>query len=231
MNTKRLFRGLGLVGALLAVTGCPRGADKKGPKDGMVPLGVDNKIQVAFVSNNAHDFWSIAEKGVQKAQADINADKNETAKVVAEFRKPAQGTASEQQELIEDLIGKGIKGIAVSPNNAANMVPFYRDKVAGANVALVMQDNDLPEKEFGGRQCYVGTQNYRAGLAVGKLVVEACPKGGKLAIFVGRADAQNAIERRQGVLDYLADPNPKTLDSKELGKVTPWDTTNAKVGD
>ena len=33
MNIKRLLRFLGLAGALLVVTGCPRAGDKQGPKD------------------------------------------------------------------------------------------------------------------------------------------------------------------------------------------------------
>jgi ribose transport system substrate-binding protein len=216
MQNLQFWRWLALVGALLATAGCTRTA-------------ADSKLRVAFVSNNAHDFWNIAEKGTQKAEHDLNAELKD-AQVAVEFRKPAQGTASEQQEIIEDLLGKGIKGIAVSPNNAANMVPFYRDKVAANKVALVMQDNDLPENELSLRQCYIGTQNYRAGLAVGKLVTEACPEGGKIAIFVGKPDAQNAIERRQGVLDYLGDPKPEHLIEKEMGEVTQWDTANVKIG-
>jgi ribose transport system substrate-binding protein len=216
MKTARLVCCLGFFSVLIAVAGCPA------PRSGTT-------IRVACVSNNAHDFWSMAETGVRAAETDLNKD-NKEFQVVAEFRKPPAGNATEQQEIMENLVGKGVKGIAISPNNAANMVPFYRNEIVAKNVFLIMQDNDLPEKEFALRQCYLGTQNYRAGLACGKLVTEACPEGGKIAIFVGKPDAQNAIERRQGVLDYLADPNPKHLDTKELGSVTPWDSTNLKVG-
>jgi ribose transport system substrate-binding protein len=214
MQIKRIGRWLGFVGMLLAAAGCQRD---------------DGKLRVAFLSNNAEDFWSMAEKGTAQAETDINAA-NKDFQVAVEFRKPPNGNSSEQQEMMENLLGKGIKGIAVSPNNAANMVPFYRDKVVAKKVTLVMQDNDLPEKDHALRQCYIGTQNYHAGLAAGKLVAEACPDGGKIAIFVGKPDAQNAIERRQGVLDYLADPDPKHLNHKEMGEVTPWEETNKKFG-
>jgi ribose transport system substrate-binding protein len=218
MQCKRFWCGLGAMSMLLVISGCPRNSSS-----------TDNKLRVAFLSNNAHDFWSMAETGTRQAEKDINAQ-NKDFQVAVEFRKPPNGTAAEQQEMVENLLGKGIKGLAISPNNAANMVPFYRDQVVARKVALVMQDNDLPEKDLALRQCYIGTQNYRAGLAAGKLVVDACPDGGKIAIFVGKPDAQNAIERRQGVLDYLADPNPKHLDTKEMGEVTSWDATNHKVG-
>jgi ribose transport system substrate-binding protein len=89
-----------------------------------------------------------------------------------------------------------------------------------------MQDNDVPDPAA--RRCYIGTNNYVAGRAVGELVTKAAPEGGKIAIFVGRMDAQNAIERRQGVLDYLM--NPKS-DQKELGELTPADAAGLKLGD
>jgi ribose transport system substrate-binding protein len=53
----------------------------------------------------------------------------------------------------------------------------------------------------------------------------SAPKGGKIAIFVGQMDATNAIERRQGVLDYLAG-----VKQDEIGEKTPADATNVKFG-
>ena len=66
---------------------------------------------------------------------------------------------------------------------------------------LITQDNDAPRTR---RKLYLGTDNYEAGKAVGKLVKEAMPEGGTIAIFVGQPDPINAKERRQGVLDELA---------------------------
>jgi ribose transport system substrate-binding protein len=103
-------------------------------------------------------------------------------------------------------------------------VDFF--KQVSAKVPVVMQDSDLPDPTA--RRCYIGTHNYRAGLAVGELVTKAAPRGGKIAIFVGKLDVQNARERRQGVLDYLADPTTK---KQEMGEITPVDATNLKVGD
>ncbi len=85
---------------------------------------------------------------------------------------------------------------------------------------LVTQDSDLPEGS--GRLCYIGTDNYTAGMGAGKLVRECMPEGGKIVIYVGKMDAQNAIERRQGVLDELA--GAKGAEGPELGKYTLLDT-------
>ena len=46
--------------------------------------------RLAFVPNNASDFWIIARKGTEKAEKEI-------AGIKVEFRIPADGTAAEQQ--------------------------------------------------------------------------------------------------------------------------------------
>ena len=46
--------------------------------------------------------------------------------------------------------------------------------------------------------------NYDAGRLCGKLVKEALPKGGKIMIFIGRLEQDNAKLRRQGVIDEIA---------------------------
>ena len=62
-------------------------------------------------------------------------------------------------------------------------------------------DNDATES---GRLCYIGTDNYEAGKAVGRLVKEVMPQGGKIAVFVGQITPINARLRFQGVVDELA---------------------------
>lgn len=163
------------------------------------------KPKVAFVSNNAEQFWTFAERGAEKAAVEFG--------VQLVFKKPTDNSAKVQREIIQDLINSGFKGIAVSPNDSQNSAKFFKDEVV-PKVVLVMTDNDLPDPTA--RKCYIGTHNYRAGRAAGELVKKALPKGGEIAIFVGQMDSQNAIERRQGVLDVLAGK-----DRKEMGEVTP----------
>src|SRR5262249_39480547 len=74
---------------------------------------------------------------------------------------------------------------------------------------------------------------YRAGRAAGKLVTEAAPKGGKIIIFVGKMDVQNAVERRQGVIDFLRDHGAgKKIDedAAEIGELDDPEATDLKAG-
>jgi ribose transport system substrate-binding protein len=181
---------------LCAVLGCTKGD----------PAG--DKLRVAFVSNNAHEFWTYAERGCEKGAKEFGVE--------VMFRRPPQGSAVEQQRIVEDLVLKGAAGIAVSPNDAKNQVDFY-NKIA-AQIPLITQDSDLPAGSK--RRCYLGTDNYGAGQAAAKMVKEVLPDGGQVLILVGSLDVQNAQERRQGVLDELAGAKdatgPKLGDKYEL---------------
>jgi ribose transport system substrate-binding protein len=115
------------------------------------------------------------------------------------FRRPKQPTAAAQKEIIEDLLNRGAQAIAVSVIDPVNQKD-YLNQIAD-KVPLLTQDNDAEDTR---RRCYIGTHNYRAGRAVGKMVKEVLPDGGTIAIFVGQPDPLNAKQRRQGVLDELA---------------------------
>ena len=163
--------------ALLAVTGC--GRERSSTK------------KLAFITNNAADFWTIARKGTEKADAGL-------PDVDVEFRL-GDGTAAAQKRILDDLLAKGVDGIAISPVDPANQTAMLND---AAKQALVFtHDSDAPDSQ---RECYVGTDNVAAGRQAGTLIKEALPQGGRIAIFVGKLDARNAQERLQGIKESLA---------------------------
>jgi ribose transport system substrate-binding protein len=158
------------------------------------------KHKLAFVTNNASDFWTIARKGTEKAAAEVPG-------VDAEFRITSDGTAAEQQRVVEDLLAKGIEGIAISPVDPVNQLPMLNR--AASQALVITQDSDAPNSN---RTCYIGTDNVAAGRQAGQLVKEALPQGGKIMVFVGVLDAANARERYQGLKETLAGSNVQILD-------------------
>lgn len=202
------------VGTLcLGLAGCGGGNASKPAAGG--------KPTVAFVTNNSYEFWTIARRGTEKGAKEFDA--------TVDFKMPARGTTEEQRAIVEDLVAKGVQGIAISPIDSANQASFLNE--IGSRVPLLTHDSDLPTGSE--RLCYIGTENYTAGMAAGKLVRECLPDGGNLVIYVGKMDAQNAKERRQGVLDELA--GEKDAPGPTYGKFTLLDTmtddaikTNAK---
>ena len=162
--------------------------------------GAGTKHKLAFVTNNASDFWTIARKGTEKAAKEI-------PNIEVEFRIPSDGTAAEQQRVIDDLLAKGIHGIAISPVDPANQTQMLNR--AASQTLVVTQDSDAPNSN---RVCYIGTDNVEAGRQAGQLVKEALPNGGKIMVFVGVLDAANAQQRLQGLKEALAGSNVTIID-------------------
>ena len=162
--------------------------------------GAGTKHKLAFVTNNASDFWIIARKGTEKAAKEI-------PNIEVEFRIPSDGTAAEQQRVIDDLLAKRIEGIAISPVDPANQTPMLNR--AASQALIVTQDSDAPTSN---RVCYIGTDNVEAGRQAGQLVKEALPNGGKIMVFVGVLDAENARQRYQGLKEALAGSNVSIID-------------------
>jgi ribose transport system substrate-binding protein len=193
-------KSISLIVCLLLFTSVLAGCQRGGPTNSSAPGGTSEKHKLAFVTNNASDFWTIARKGTEKAVKDIpNID--------VEFRIPSDGTAAEQQRVIDDLLSKGIHGIAISPVDPVNQTQMLNR--ASSQALVVTQDSDAPNSN---RVCYIGTDNVAAGRQAGELVKEALPQGGKIMVFVGVLDAANAQQRYQGLKEALAGSNVSIID-------------------
>ena len=136
----------------------------------------EKKTKLAFVTNNASDFWTIARKGVEQTDKELpNVD--------VEFRIPADGTAAEQKRIVDDLLAKGVAGIAISPVDPDNQTQLIND--AAKQALVVTQDSDAPKSA---RAFYIGTDNRAAGRQAGDLIKEALPQG-----EIGRASCRERV--------------------------------------
>ena len=201
--------------ASLVIAGCGSGSgDASSAPAGdtssaaTTPAPSGDKVAVAFVTNNTSDFWKIAQAGCEKAEKELG-------NVKLEFKMPADGTAAAQKQILDDLVANGIKAIAVSPVDPKGQSADL-DGLAGKTF-LMTQDSDAPNSK---REVFLGTDNVAAGRMAGEEVKKALPGGGKIAVFVGKADAQNAKERFQGLQEALKGSNitiigdaPKTDDT------------------
>ena len=160
----------------------------------------EKKLKLAFITNNASDYWTIARKGVEQAGREL-------PNVEVEVKIPGQGSAAEQRSIVDDLLAKGIDGMAISPVDPDNQTQLINDAVKQA--VVLTQDSDAPKSD---RTCYIGTDNVAAGRQAGQLIKEALPQGGKIMLFVGKLDARNAQERYQGIKEALQGSNIEILD-------------------
>lgn len=175
--------------------GCSGGSGSSTPMGVKYTSESRNRPKFAIVSNNAEEFWTIAEKGAEKAAADFNCE------VI--FRKPT--SAKDQIDILNALSKQGLGGMAVSVNNATEQADDL--KRWGQKMPIIAMDNDA---EGSDRICYVGTDNVAAGKSAGRLVTRALPQGGTVAVFVGMMSAPNAQQRFAGLkaaLDEYAAAN------------------------
>jgi len=156
--------------------------------------------KLAFVTNNAADFWTIARKGCEQADSELG-------NVDVEFRIPSDGTAAEQRRIVDDLLAKGVSGLAISPVDPVNQTQMINE--VAKQILVLTQDSDAPQSD---RACYLGTDNVAAGRQAGELIKEALPQGGKIMVFVGKSDARNAQERFQGIKETLQGSKVEILD-------------------
>jgi ribose transport system substrate-binding protein len=185
------FRILSAAVLALALASCNRDSSA---------AGGGRKLKLAFVSNNAATFWTIARSGTEAAEKELG-------NVEVDFRIPSTGGAAEQQQIIDDLLAKGVDGIAVSPIDPANQTAFL-NRVAEQTL-LICHDSDAPDSK---RVAYIGTDNFAAGVEAGKLIKEALPDGGKIMVFVGATDAENAKQRFGGIKKELEGSKVEVID-------------------
>jgi len=147
---------------------------------------------VAFITNTTSDFWKIARKGCEKADAEL-------ADVTVAFKTTNTGTTNEQNGLIRQALDRDeADAIAISPTDPAAQKKVIND--AAKRALVITQDSDAPETD---RAVYVGADNRAAGRQAGELIKKALPQGGKIMVFVGKREVLNAQERFDGLKQSL----------------------------
>src|SRR3954468_14783358 len=130
----------------------------------------DKKYTFALVPKNTNNpFFDQALAGCKKAEKELNGA------VECLYIGPGEhGGGDEQAQIVQDLITKGVDGIAVSPANAAAMAAALQG-AAAAKIPGGNGDRDLLPAEKGLRLAYVGTHNYDIGVNLAKQVQQIKP--------------------------------------------------------
>jgi ribose transport system substrate-binding protein len=179
-----------IIAAVTTSTGC--GRSETSATDDAAP-------QFAFITTGVAGFWEHAQAGAEAAGEKFGA----RVTVIM-----PNGMADQTRKL-EDLLVRGTDGIAISPIDPDNQVEILDEAAAQTN--LITHDSDAPQTK---RLMYIGMDNYHAGVLCGRTLREALPEGGKVIIFIGRMDQDNAKRRRQGCIDGLLglEPDPNRND-------------------
>jgi ribose transport system substrate-binding protein len=155
---------------------------------------------VAFITNASSDFWKIARKGCEKADAEL-------ADVTVEFKTTNTGATEEQNGLIRDALDREADAIAISVIDPPGQKQVINE--AAKRALVITQDSDAPDSD---RALYLGADNRAAGHQAGELIKKALPQGGKIMVFVGKREVQNVRERFEGLTESLQGSKLEIID-------------------
>jgi simple sugar transport system substrate-binding protein len=189
MSRTRITAGLLVSAIAVAVAALASGATAaKSPaaKDaGVIKLGFITKFPVGFffTLQDAAKAWDKKTPG---------------AKVIFAQGKSATDDAGEIAA-IQDMVAKGVKGIAITPTSPA-VVPAL-EKAQKAGVKVVLMDNDIPSWKK--KSSVVATNNYRGGVLAGKYLAAHLKPGDKLGVLAGVPGVPALDDRVNGMLAGL----------------------------
>lgn len=156
---------------------------------------------VAFITNASSDFWKIARKGTEKADTEL-------PDVTVVFKTTNTGAVEEQNGLIRDALDNDrADALAISVVDPAAQKTLINE--AAGRALVITQDSDAPDSK---RSLYLGADNHAAGRQAGELIKKALPQGGKIMVFVGKRDVQNARERFEGLKEALQGSKVEIID-------------------
>jgi ribose transport system substrate-binding protein len=175
---------LGIVAVMMAAVSQPALAQKK--TLAVVVKGLDNP------------FFTVLGNGCAKWNKE-----NPNSEYTCLYTGPAS-TADEAGEvqLVEDLINKGVAGIAISPSNAPAMGKMLAEKKPSMPIMTI--DADLAAADRGLRKTYLGTNNYDMGVLMAKHLKPLKPKGGTVCLQLGNVAADNINARAAGFRDTIS---------------------------
>jgi len=188
---------------LLALLGCNKASKEGAGTAASGAVGSEGKVvKIAFVTNNASQFWKIAEAGLRKYEKE--------AKVQVDMKMPPNGTPEDQNQILQNLASQGYDAIAVSVIAPKDQLRILNEVAEKTN--LITFDSDAEKSK---RLLYIGTNNFAAGQALGERIVKLLPDGGRIAVFVGMLSTDNAAQRLGGIEAALKGHKIEIVDKRE----------------
>ena len=158
----------------------------------------DKKILAVVVKGLDNPFFTVMGQGC----ADWNAA-NPDSEYECLYTGPALSSdEAGEVQIVQDLITRGVAGIAISPSNAPAMANML--KAAAPSMPIMTIDADLLPEDKALRKTYFGTNNYDMGVGMANELMKLKPEGGTVCLQLGNVAAANINERAAGFRDTVA---------------------------
>lgn len=149
-----------------------------------------------MVPKGAHPYYEPVYRGFEDAAAAYG--------ILSEVDAPPRFDVALQVKVIEDLIARGVDGIAISANDDAGLVAVIHEAVQ-AGIKVITFDAPAPSSEA---LTYIGTDNESAGYEAGRRMARAMNGQGAIAVLQGGLGATNLNLRTRGFTRALAESGP-----------------------
>jgi ribose transport system substrate-binding protein len=147
-----------------------------------------NERYVFISANTSLPYWQEARAGFMAAAEEMG--------VKAQFAGPASYSPQEELKTFENTIASHPSGILVSPAQTS----LFQDAInqaIGDGIPVICADSDSPNSR---RVLFIGTDNYGAGLTIGKLMAGLMREHGRVVVLTIPGQF-NLDERLRGVED------------------------------
>jgi ribose transport system substrate-binding protein len=157
------------------------------------------KLTIAWVHKSlGNPVFDHGSRGALEKARELSANGSYDVEVIT--AGPVSADAVEQARVIEDLVARGVDGIAISCNDPTACIdPINRAVAAG--IPVMTWDSDAPQSN---RFTYLAINNYAAGRTAAELLATAMGRSGKVAMLTGVPGALNLEERARGFREGLA---------------------------
>ncbi|GAB0119586.1 sugar-binding protein [Acidisoma sp. 7E03] len=161
-------------------------------------------IAPAHAADKTYNF-AIVPKSLNNPYFDLSrdgcmAEAKKLGNVKCTYIGPVNQDAAAEVQTIQDLITRGIDGIAISVADAGSVQRVIAQGRA-AGIPIITFDADAPNSK---RQAYVGTNNLQLGQYLAEQLIKAHPTAGTYAMISGGPAAENLNERLKGVREVLS---------------------------
>jgi len=184
-----------IIGAalFLAAAFCSFGGGNREPE---APPSPDHPLTFVMVPKGVHPYFEPVYRGFEEAAKKYG--------IVSEIDAPPRFDVALQVKVIEDLIARGVNGIAISANDDQGLVAVIHEAVQ-AGIKVITVDAPAPSSEA---LTYIGTDNESAGYEAGKRMAAEMRGSGSIAVLQGGMAATNLNLRTRGFTRGLTEKAP-----------------------
>ena len=161
------------------------------------------KLTIAWISKTlGNPVFDSGQRGaLQKAQ-ELSATGNIQVEVLNVG--PVTADAFEQARVVDDMIARGVDGIAISCNDPTACIDPINKAIA-AGIPVMTWDSDSPQSQ---RFTFLSIDNYGSGKIAADMLAKELNAKGQVAVLTGVPGGWNLDERVRGFKERLTERYP-----------------------